>query len=303
MQLMDDAHQKIDVLNEDIQARFKVLNLDKNTDILNFILTENEIQHIGNQRIELEKSLNNNELKCKELSEEIQNMNDKIDADANLSALRDAILSIENQLNEANKQLGILDEKLSNNAKNQAAVADFQAQYQVQQHELNRWDALSNLIGSADGAKFRVFAQGLTLQHLTHLANKHLDKLNSRYLIRKREGDTLQLDIEDTEQANNRRPMNTLSGGESFLASLALALGLSDLAGRKNDIGSLFIDEGFGTLDDDVLETALITLENLRGQGKMIGIISHVSGLKSRIDTQIQVRKLGNGRSEIVVVG
>jgi exonuclease SbcC len=97
--------------------------------------------------------------------------------------------------------------------------------------------------------------------------------------------------------------MKTLSGGESFLASLALALGLSELAGHNAQIRSLFIDEGFGTLDDATLEVAITTLENLQATGKTIGIISHVKALKERITTQIQVQKKGNGFSEIKIVG
>ena len=96
--------------------------------------------------------------------------------------------------------------------------------------------------------------------------------------------------------------MNTLSGGETFLVSLALALGLSDLAGRNTQIESLFIDEGFGTLDEQTLDTAISSLENLQSQGKTIGIISHVPALKERISTQIRMVQKGNGFSEILVV-
>ena len=147
-----------------------------------------------------------------------------------------------------------------------------------------------------------MFAQGLTLQKLTQLANIHLQQLHGRYLIQKREGDTLELDIVDTYQADNRRSMNTLSGGESFLVSLALALGLSELAGRDTQIQSLFIDEGFGTLDENTLDLAIATLENLQASGKTIGIISHVKALKERIATQVQVTKQGNGFSMVRVV-
>ncbi|MDB5263977.1 MAG: ATP-binding cassette family protein, partial [Adhaeribacter sp.] len=113
----------------------------------------------------------------------------------------------------------------------------------------------------------------------------------------------LDLQIVDTYQADAIRPMTTLSGGESFLVSLALALGLSDLAGRQAQIGSLFIDEGFGTLDAETLDTAISALENLQASGKMIGIISHVEALKERISTQIQVIKMTGGTSQLRVVG
>jgi exonuclease SbcC len=147
-----------------------------------------------------------------------------------------------------------------------------------------------------------VYAHGLTLAHLVRLANQHLQKLNPRYLIRKNPGTNLELDIIDTYQADNVRSMKTLSGGESFLVSLALALGLSDLTSKDAEIGSLFIDEGFGTLDSNALDMALSTLENLRARGKLIAIISHVQALQERIATQVQVTKKSSGTSQIRIV-
>ena len=155
----------------------------------------------------------------------------------------------------------------------------------------------------ADGKKFRVFAQGLTLKKLTVLANKHLEQLNGRYFIYKRSDENLTLDIIDTFQADNIRSMNTLSGGESFIVSLALALGLSDLAGRNTTINSLFIDEGFGSLDEATLDLAISTLENLQSTGKIIGIISHVNALKEQISTQIILKKKASGFSELEIIG
>ncbi len=170
---------------------------------------------------------------------------------------------------------------------------------QQQQQELNRWNRLCSLIGSADGNSFRMFAQGLTLARLTELANKHLAQLTDRYSILKSKEKDLGLEIEDHYQADAIRPMATLSGGESFLVSLALALGLSDLASHKVQINTLFIDEGFGTLDADTLDVAISALENLQAKGKTVGIISHVEALKERIGTQVQVEKQPGGSSKI----
>ena len=158
------------------------------------------------------------------------------------------------------------------------------------------------LIGSENGKKFSRFAQGLTLARLTELANRHLLRLSDRYRILKTAEKDLDLQIIDGYQADVVRPMATLSGGESFLVSLALALGLSDLASRKVQINSLFIDEGFGTLDADTLDIAVSALENLQANGKAIGIISHVEALKERIGTQIQVSKQAGGSSKIKLV-
>ena len=135
---------------------------------------------------------------------------------------------------------------------------------------------MKGLIGSSDGKKFRLFAQGLSLDVLVRLANKHLRKLSERYRLQRIAGETLDLEIVDEHKAGTRRPMQSLSGGESFVASLALALGLSDLAGRTVRIDSLFVDEGFGSLDPDTLDIAVAALEGLQSNQKTIGVISHV---------------------------
>lgn len=170
-----------------------------------------------------------------------------------------------------------------------------------QNHEaLSDLAHLNGLIGSADGAKFRKFAQGLTLAHLVYLANQQLDRLHGRYQLQCQESDTLSLEVLDTWQGDAIRDTKTLSGGESFLVSLALALALSDLVSAKTSIDSLFLDEGFGTLDNETLEIALNALDSLNASGKMIGVISHVETLKERISVQIKVKKhSGLGVSEL----
>lgn len=166
-------------------------------------------------------------------------------------------------------------------------------------NSLKVWSRLKELIGSHDGSKFRRIAQTISLAILTRHANRHLAKLSERYRIRPDENEPLNLLIEDLDQASVLRPMASLSGGESFLVSLALALGLSDLAGRTVRIDSLFIDEGFGSLDPDTLEVAVCALESLRQSHKTVGVISHVPALKDRIGTQIIVEKQAGGISRI----
>jgi len=150
---------------------------------------------------------------------------------------------------------------------------------------------LHSLIGSASGDKFRRFAQGLTLDNLVLLANQQLDKLHGRYQLVRKETEGLALSVLDTWQGDVVRDTKTLSGGESFLVSLALALALSDLVSHKTSIDSLFLDEGFGTLDAETLDVALDALDNLNASGKMIGVISHIEAMKERIPTQLKVIK------------
>lgn len=191
---------------------------------------------------------------------------------------------------------------LDTDDKNRKRKAESEKELKQEEERLVVWRRLKELIGSHDGSKFRRHAQSISLDILTRHANRHLVKLSDRYRIRRDLAGELNLEIEDLHQAGAKRPMASLSGGESFLASLALALGLSDLAGRTVRIDSLFIDEGFGTLDPDTLEIAIATLESLQQDHKTVGVISHVDLLKERIGTQIVVEKLPGGISEIRVV-
>ncbi|QNH61250.1 AAA family ATPase [Hymenobacter sediminicola] len=207
------------------------------------------------------------------------------------------------QLASLNQQLGQRQERLGSHRAGQERHATLAAELDKQQQEARRWRELAELIGSADGKKFSEFAQGLTLARLVDLANRHLHRFTDRYRILRNPEQHLDLLIQDEYQAAAVRSMNSLSGGESFLVSLALALGLSELAGRKTQIDTLFIDEGFGTLDPDTLDVALSALEMLQGTGKTIGIISHVEALKERVHTQINVRKGAGGVSSLQVLG
>ena len=201
------------------------------------------------------------------------------------------------------QHLGAVSSTLAQDDAARHLLADGLRQLTLRMQEEQRWQDLNEQIGSAKGDKFSQFAQGLTLSHLARLANLRLRQLTGRYTILKTPNRNLELQIIDHDQADTVRPMASLSGGESFLVSLALALGLSELAGHKARIESLFIDEGFGSLDPDALNTALDALERLQHAGKMIGIISHVADLKDRIGTQIRVQPGAGGTSTVHVVG
>ncbi len=168
-----------------------------------------------------------------------------------------------------------------------------------QQGETLRWSRLHDLIGSADGKKFRNFAQGITFEVMVSHANKQLERLTDRYLLIRDGQKPLELNVVDNYQAGQIRSTKNLSGGESFLVSLSLALGLSQMASKRVRVDSLFLDEGFGTLDDEALESALEALASLQQHGKMIGLISHVGALKDRIATQISVIRTAQGKSRI----
>jgi len=204
-----------------------------------------------------------------------------------------------------NRELGGLAKVIEEDDAQRLRQSAFLTQIDAANREFSRWQELNALIGSADGAVFARFAQGLTLDRLSTLANRHLAQLNPRYSMRRaagEAGENLALEIVDHYQADTARPMNSLSGGESFLASLSLSLALSELAGGRTSIESLFIDEGFGSLDADTLEVAMSALENLQAQGKTIGVISHVESMKERIPIQIQVLKEPGGHSRLRLI-
>ncbi len=174
----------------------------------------------------------------------------------------------------------------------------------VSQEEKTRlWQGMNELIGSGDGKKFRSFAQSLTLDVLLSLANEHLQSLAPRFAVMRVPSSEMELQMVDRDMGDDIRSVNNISGGESFLVSLALALGLSSLASGTTRIGSLFIDEGFGSLDQDTLDVALSTLDALQASGRMVGVISHVAGLTERIGTRIEVKPCGGGRSRVQVKG
>jgi len=202
-------------------------------------------------------------------------------------------------LKKLSEEIGAIKQKLSDNTDAKTKHQQKQVLINAQKKECTRWDALHSLIGSADGKRYRNFAQGLTFELMVSHANRQLEKMTDRYLLVRDEEQPLELNVVDNYQAGEIRSTKNLSGGESFIVSLSLALGLSKMASRKVRVDSLFLDEGFGTLDEDALETALETLSGLQQDGKLIGIISHVPALKERISTLISVHPVSGGKSVI----
>ena len=200
------------------------------------------------------------------------------------------------------RSLSIIEARLLQQVKNKAAVEQIAKELSEKQSVADRWAKLNKLIGSADGAKFKVIAQSYTLNLLLLHANKHLSYLSKRYKLQQVPG-TLALQVVDCDMCDEIRTVYSLSGGESFLISLALALGLSSLSSNNLKVESLFIDEGFGSLDAESLRTAMEALEQLQMQGRKIGVISHVQEMSERISVQVQVHKKVNGKSVLSVVG
>ena len=192
--------------------------------------------------------------------------------------------------------------RLQQDEANKQKIGDLLGSIETKALIVENWAKLNEIIGSADGKKFRQIAQEYTLDVLLSYANVHLEMLSKRYLLQ-RIPNSLGLQVLDKDMGEEIRTVFSLSGGESFLVSLALALGLASLSSSRMQVESLFIDEGFGSLDPTTLNIAMDALERLHNQGRRVGVISHVQEMTERIPVQIKVSKQQSGRSKVEVIG
>ena len=190
---------------------------------------------------------------------------------------------------------------LNNDKSNKIKSAELRKRHDEYKQIATNWNKLNALLGSSDGNKFRMIAQGYTLDIMLAYANRHLQELTNRYELARISPDSLAIKVIDLDMLSETRSVHSLSGGESFLVSLALALALSSLSSNKMSIESLFIDEGFGSLDTEVLSTAMDALERLHNQGRKIGVISHLPDIIERIPAQIRVIRSKEGKSSIKI--
>ncbi|MBU2871663.1 AAA family ATPase [Colwellia sp. E2M01] len=247
---------------------------------------------IDDQKKQAKTLLTQGQKNTEKLNVEKQQLSENGATTFDLDLLENNLVNLTESLKICQQKIGQISQQIEQDKVNKIERKKLLNNIKKLQDELDDLSHLNALIGSADGAKFRRFAQGLTLANLVHLANLQLERLFGRYQLQCQHSDNLALEVVDTWQGDTARDIKTLSGGESFLISLALALALSDLVSNKTSIDSLFLDEGFGTLDNNTLEVALDALDNLNASGKMIGVISHVDALKERIGVQIKVQKL-----------
>jgi DNA repair protein SbcC/Rad50 len=292
------------IFSENLSEQLRQKGIENVATAAQFLLTTNEAEQLkktrkiledkaqalqANQKTWTQQLVENQQLRKSEVPRELVLENVKMQEQQRQNWLR--------QATEAATQLQADAQQRKRFSGLEATLNDLRQQRQ-------KWQLLNKYIGDATGNTFSTFAQNLTLSNLIGLANRRLKNLSDRYILDKPKDDTDSLFVMDTYQGNSLRAVNTLSGGETFTLSLALALALSDLASQNVKIESLFIDEGFGTLDPDTLDTALLTLEKLQAESnKTIGIISHVELLKERISTQVRLKKDANGFSTIEIVG
>ncbi len=218
-------------------------------------------------------------------------------------AIAPANAAVSTESKTAETKFTLLSDKLRLDDECRERVASLRAGLTIASARSTLSQRLSTLIGSADGRKFRDFAQSLTFERLVDLANSQLRHLYPRYELARTRGNELALQVIDHDMADEVRGVHSLSGGERFLVSLALALGLASMSSAQGvKVESLFIDEGFGALDSNSLNMALAVLEQLQAGGRQIGIISHIDVLQERIGVRVAVTPEGAGRSRVEVV-
>lgn len=219
-----------------------------------------------------------------------------------LDDLNILITTVKSELELQKHRKGEIGFELQQDIANKNKIGALLKSIETQSDIAENWSKLNEIIGSADGKKFRQIAQEYTLDVLLGYANVHLQVLTNRYRI-ERIPTSLGLQVVDQDMGDEVRTVYSLSGGESFLVSLALALGLASLSSSRMKVESLFIDEGFGSLDPTTLNIAMDALERLHNQGRKVGVISHVHEMTERIPVQIQVSKQQSGKSMVEVIG
>ena len=216
--------------------------------------------------------------------------------------IKNTINSSEEEFLRLTKTSAEIELQLKSNAENQKKFSEANENINKLESSFLNWSNLNSLIGSSSGDKFKKIAQGMTMKMLISSANAQLKLITDRYELIQI-GESVHFAVKDNENFGETRPVQTLSGGETFIVSLALALGLSTMSSKGLMIETLFIDEGFGTLDQDILQSVMGALSQLHSQGRKVGLITHVEEMKEQIPTQILVEKIGGGISDIRVVG
>ncbi|RXJ50192.1 AAA family ATPase [Gelidibacter gilvus] len=272
-----------------------------------FILSETDAEQIRQKKKAIELRQERLQTEKDTAQKEIEAFKKLITSDEPLAALEVNYAKMDEAFGSLNQQIGIIKKTLETDANAKEKQQALLEKLKELKKEEALWKTMNGLIGDAAGKRFSNFVQDLTLEQLIGYANLRLKDMNDRYLLDIPTADEADkndsLKVFDSHQGDARRSINTLSGGETFMVSLAMAFALSDLAAKNVKIESIFIDEGFGTLDPETLNQAITILEKMQNEGdKSIGVISHVEALKDRITTQIRLEKMGSGYSRIEIV-
>ena len=261
-----------------------------------------EAQQIQNQLKEEKAKQEARKLQLEQMLAEKQDELKAMQADTKRDKTKEEILSESNALSDEKQmkqnQLIAVRTMLERNNQNKADMEKILSEYTALQTDYALWEQMNKWAGQREGADLSVFVQSLAFNTLLKLTNKNLFGITGRYRIVQKSPASLDFEIQDNCFDENRSVAN-LSGGEQFLVSLSLALGISEFASRNVRVDSLFLDEGFGTLSGGLLTEAINALKNLQKEGKMLGIITHVQAVIDEIDQRIEVKPVSGGRSEL----
>lgn len=263
-------------------------------------LDEEQVQQLRQHLQANDKAIEQAKVLLQERQQRLQQHQAQHNGNLEAGQLAQALEELQQQALTSEQQVAELRARQSEDQRRQEANQALGQQIHDAYQQWQRWARLNALIGSATGDTFRKIAQAYNLDLLVHHANAQLRQLVRRYRL-KRGGSMLGLLVLDTEMGDELRSVHSLSGGETFLVSLALALGLASMASSTLKIESLFIDEGFGSLDPESLQLAMDALDGLQAQGRKVAVISHVQEMHERIPVQIQVSRQGNGLSTLEV--
>ncbi|MDT0676663.1 AAA family ATPase [Autumnicola musiva] len=291
-------------LQDDLSSKIAKQGFKNIAEAFAALMPDAECNALRSERETIRKQIDNTATTLKLLHSQLETAK-QLDVEKEKYILQEDLEAQKEKFKNISEECKEIHRLLKNHDDNLARLSQLNSQIAEKEKKTRRWRLLNELIGDSRGKNFNDFAQDLSLTQLLHLANIRLKDLSDRYSIDKpAEEEDDGLVAVDEHMGGQRRSVKTLSGGETFILSLSMALALSDLASRNVEINSLFIDEGFGTLDPETLDQTLDTLEKLQAESsKTIGIISHVDSLKERIATQIQLKRNGQGYSSLEVRG
>ncbi|TDU39759.1 exonuclease SbcC [Gelidibacter sediminis] len=300
------SEEKLD-LEQQLQRILKTEGIESIAQLKQYILSESKAEDIRKKKQSFQLQQERLKTEKQNALKEIEAFKINVTSTLPIADLQSNYLKLEEDFSRLNEHIGALKTTLEADKKAKEKQAILLAQLKDLKKEEVLWKTMNSLIGDANGKRFSNFVQDLTLEQLIGYTNLRLKDLSDRYRVDIPTADEADkndsLKVFDSHQGDARRSINTLSGGETFMVSLAMAFALSDLAAKNVKIESIFIDEGFGTLDPDTLNQAITILEKMQNEGdKSIGVISHVEALKERITTQIRLEKTGSGYSTIQIV-
>lgn len=292
-------HQRLAAMSEQFRSSLHRSGFHDENDFSNARLTQEERESLLLEEKKLNTDASLLDLRSAACVQKHETLVSKNLTSSGIEEVEHSMADIEEEIRERGKRLGALEQRLQDDDLARSRQKEKADQIASLVERCRLWEQMYELIGSADGKKYRNFVQSLTFEMVIVHANRQLIKMTDRYFLVPDRKNPLDLNVVDNYQGGEVRSTRNLSGGESFIVSLALALGLSSMSSRKVRVDSLFLDEGFGTLDEDSLETALEALSGLQQTGKLIGIISHVAVLRDRLTTQVFVRPLSGGKSSL----